>query len=132
MSKQDKVLRTAFSKEGLHERRHLDTLRKWLKLKVDEIPWCARFVNQVLKDNGIKGTGSNLARSFLKWGVPTKKPKMGDIVVFKRGNSSWQGHVAFFLKERSNTIEVIGGNQSDMVNIAQYSKHKLLGYRTYE
>lgn len=92
--------------------------------------WCAAFVNSTLNQSGMKGTGSNLARSFLNWGTETKEPQRGDLAVFKRGNSSWQGHVGFFDGiNPDGTIRVLGGNQGDAVSIAAYSPDDLLGYR---
>jgi uncharacterized protein (TIGR02594 family) len=80
---------------------------------------------------GQKGTGSLAARSYLNWGKPVdrKDARPGDIVVFKRGNSSWQGHVAFFVKDGGSTITVLGGNQADAVNRRAYPAASLLGIR---
>jgi uncharacterized protein (TIGR02594 family) len=69
------------------------------------------------------------ARTYLNWGVKLAKPKPGAIVVFERGNSKWQGHVTFFVKEHGQYIRCIGGNQNDMVNYSDYPRSKLLGYR---
>jgi hypothetical protein len=51
------------------------------------------------------------------------------VVVFRRGNSSWQGHVAFYLGQEGSRIVVLGGNQTDAVTIASYSM-AVLGCRT--
>ena len=59
--------------------------------------WCAAFVNAVLEKSNIAGSNSLTARSFLEWGEKTNQPQRGDIVVFKRGNNNWQGHVGFYL-----------------------------------
>lgn len=106
---------------------YADSGNKWVK--DDETAWCAAFVGAMLKAAGQKGTQSLAARSYLNWGTKLKTPKPGCIVVFKRGNSNWQGHVAFFLRDLGNKIEVLGGNQSNKVSIATYSKASLLGYR---
>lgn len=100
-------------------------------VKDDETAWCAAFVGAMLKRAGVKGTGKLNARSYLDWGVPVdrKDAKPGDVVVFKRGNSSWQGHVAFFVKDRGALIDVLGGNQSNAVNIKGYQAAALLGIR---
>jgi uncharacterized protein (TIGR02594 family) len=100
-------------------------------VKNDSVAWCAAFVGAMLKRAGGQGTGLLTARSYLDWGVPVerKDAKPGDIVVFKRGNSTWQGHVAFFVKDNGKTIDVLGGNQSDAVNIKPYSAASLLGIR---
>lgn len=97
----------------------------------DETAWCAAFVGAMLKRAGIKGTGKLNARSYLDWGTPVarKDAQPGDVVVFKRGNSSWQGHVAFFVKDRGALIDVLGGNQSNAVNIKGYQAAALLGIR---
>lgn len=100
-------------------------------VKQDSVPWCAAFVGAMLKRSGLKGTGKLNARSYLDWGVAVdrKDAKPGDVVVFKRGNSSWQGHVAFFVKDNGKTITVLGGNQSDSVNMSNYGAANLLGIR---
>jgi len=100
-------------------------------IKDDETAWCAAFVGAMLARAGLKGTGKLTARSYLEWGSPVarKDAREGDIVVFKRGNSSWQGHVAFFVKDNGNTITVLGGNQSNAVNRKPYSAASLLGIR---
>lgn len=99
-------------------------------VKDDETAWCAAFVGSMLSRCDMPHTGSLAARSYLQWGSKTTKPKRGDVVVFKRGNSSWQGHVAFYVGEEGNYVYVLGGNQSNAVNVRRYSKSKLLGYRT--
>lgn len=98
-------------------------------VKHDSVPWCAAFACSVLERSGIRSPRKLTARSFLNWGEEVTDPQVGDVVVFKRGNSSWQGHVAFFVEETGKGISVLGGNQSDAVNIRTYSKSKLLGYR---
>lgn len=100
-------------------------------VKDDETAWCAAFVGAMLRRAGISGTGKLNARSYLDWGIPVdrKDAQPGDVVIFKRGNSSWQGHVAFFVKDRGKLIDVLGGNQSNAVNIKGYQAAALLGIR---
>ncbi|HEV7278380.1 MAG TPA: TIGR02594 family protein [Devosiaceae bacterium] len=128
----------AFALEGLtaivgsrHEGQVLEFFAEaghpWVK--DDETAWCAAFEHAMLGRAGIKGTGSLAARSYLDWGQEVTKPQRGDVVVFKRGNSAWQGHVAFYLGEDKTHVWVIGGNQSNAVTVARYSKKSLLGYR---
>lgn len=97
----------------------------------DETAWCAAFVGAMLRRAGVKSTGALNARSYLDWGTPVdrKNAQPGDVVIFKRGNSSWQGHVAFFVKDRGALIDVLGGNQSNAVNVKGYSAKSLLGIR---
>lgn len=98
----------------------------------EENHWCAAFVHWCLKKANEKAPVSQTrrARSFLKYGAEVKNPKEGDIVIFWRTSiDSKDGHVAFFVKETSKGIVVLGGNQSDAVNESVYPKSRLLGYR---
>lgn len=97
----------------------------------DETAWCAAAVGSWLERNGIRSTRKLNARSYLNWGtsVPIANARPGDVVVFRRGNSAWQGHVAFYLSHTSKTVRVLGGNQADRVSIASYPMAKLLGVR---
>lgn len=97
----------------------------------DETAWCAAFANAMLRRAGYRGTGSLAARSFLQHyqEVPAGKAKRGDFVVFKRGNSTWQGHVSHFLADDGDYVWVFGGNQSNAVNASRYKKSTILGVR---
>ena len=93
--------------------------------------WCAAYVNATLAQTGQKGTGSNMARDFLKWGRGVDKPQKGDLAVFSRGDPNGPyGHVGFFNGYgQDGSIQVLGGNQSDGVSIQGYGADRLLGYR---
>lgn len=55
---------------------------------------CAINVNAALAERGISGTGSALAKSFLRWGRASA-PVPGAVAVFARGNPrATSGHVA--------------------------------------
>jgi uncharacterized protein (TIGR02594 family) len=105
-------------------------------------PWCAAFVNACERAAGFKGTGKLNARSFLKYGkeVKLEDAKEGDIAIFKRGNSNWEGHVTYFIEAATRfnsgnpyvTIECFGGNQGDKVCYANYRASDLLGIRRSE
>lgn len=95
----------------------------------DSVAWCSAFVGAMLKRAGMPNSGSLAARSYLKYGTPVETPQVGDIVVFSRGNSTWEGHVGFYVGETDTSVKVLGGNQSNKVSIASYSKTRLLGYR---
>ncbi|MGO4917545.1 TIGR02594 family protein [Pseudogemmobacter sp. W21_MBD1_M6] len=97
----------------------------------DDVAWCAAFVGHCLEQAGLRSTRKLTARSYLEWGVPVDlaEAQEGDIVVFRRGSSSWQGHVGFFVAQSGQMIEVLGGNQGDAVSIKRYAASKLLGVR---
>jgi uncharacterized protein (TIGR02594 family) len=121
---------------GFTETEHEDVLSSFIaktagqKLSPAKTAWCAAFVNGALGATGQEGTGTLLARDFLNWGEEVKSPTKGDVVVFSRGNSSWQGHVGFYVGENEDgDIQVLGGNQSNKVSIQTYSRDDLLGFR---
>ena len=97
----------------------------------DEIPWCAAFINWIVKSIGLDGTGSALARSFLKWGSETESPLPGDIVVISRGDSPYLGHVGLYLDSNQGVVLIGGGNQFDRVGVNGYSRSRVLSFRTH-
>ena len=122
----------------LHEKKNKDELKKFLGVDPSKTEWCAAFMNAILDKHNIPGSESVseyplLAKSFLYWGETVNEPEVGDVVIFSRGNEGWQGHVAFYISESKDGkyYYVLGGNQSDMINIEKYSKRKLLGIRRY-
>ena len=124
---------------GLHARRNRHDLKKVISRPFDyevdpaRTPWCAAFANSILAKNGYDTTDSLLARSFLEYGVPTKDPEQGDIVVLKRGKSKWAGHVGFYVghveRNGKTYIAVLGGNQSKSVQVSYYDAKRVLGFR---
>ena len=87
--------------------------------------WCGRFMNWTLTHAGYKGTGSDMAKSFLS--LPHTTPHVGAIAVFSRGGHS--GHVGIVggFDEQGNPI-VISGNHGKKVAESVYKKEKVLGY----
>ena len=61
----------------------------------DDIAWCSGFANWCLIEAGYKGTGKANAQSFLHDDnfIKLDKPRLGCIVVLKRGTEPWMGHV---------------------------------------
>lgn len=122
---------------GFHEGEETEVLSSFIREATGNVinpattAWCAAFVNAALGAKGQQGTDSNLARSFQNWGKAVSTPKKGDIAVFERGNSSWQGHVGFFVgpSDREGFVRILGGNQDNTVSIKEFPESKLLGYR---
>lgn len=129
---------TAMEYIGKHERRNRKELRALLGIDPVRTEWCAAFVNNVLESNEIKGSSYYhenplMARSFLDWGEPVDDPQPGDIVVFPRGNSGWQGHVGFYIATHERDgVEyylILGGNQDNQVNLSYFRSSTALGIR---
>jgi uncharacterized protein (TIGR02594 family) len=112
---------------------------KWLESVnlpgIDKIPHCSAFVNYVVEGDdylgykGVPGTKSGMARSWLKWGYEIKEPKLGCIVVIRRGLDPNLGHVGFYMDDSNGFLRILGANQGDRVGINSYAKVRLLGYR---
>jgi uncharacterized protein (TIGR02594 family) len=96
-------------------------------IKNDETPWCAAFVGAMLERAGIHSTRYESASSYSVWGIRLPAPKPGCIVVFKRSGG---GHVGFVVGiTDKGLLQVLGGNQSDAVNIKEFTTDKVVAYR---
>ena len=130
-AKGDSVYNTARNYIGMHERYNRTQLKTVTKVDPARTPWCAAFVNGILKQAGLRGTGSNMAKSFAKYGIATTSPRKGDIVLIKtssrRGRSN--GHVGIFDKFVGTRVAVLGGNQSNMVKVTHFHKKNVVSYR---
>ena len=93
-----------------------------LRATQDEVPWCSSFVNWCLQQAGYTGTRSAAAASWLAWGTHIVEPVKGCIVVVSRVDPrkpNGKGHhVGFYAgKDDKGNMLVLGGNQSDAVNV---------------
>jgi uncharacterized protein (TIGR02594 family) len=97
----------------------------------DETAWCSAFVNWCMEQVGVDRTERANARSWLSWGQEVTTPFPGAVVVLWRDSpDSWKGHVGFFVRATTDHVYLLGGNQSDQVNITRYPKKRVLRYRT--
>jgi len=105
-----------------------------LKATTDEVAWCSSFVNWVVEQCGIVPTKSAAARSWLNWGKPIATPVLGCIVILDRrsADNPNSAHVGFYVSEQGANINLLGGNQSNMVCTLPYAKGRVLGYRVPE
>jgi len=120
------------------EKTHSRELAKLTGVNVRRTEWCAAFINGLLRQLNKPGSESVsdyplTARSFMDFGIEVKDPKIGDIVVFPRGNQGWQGHVGIYVGNKTiNGIEyysILGGNQNDKVSVELYRANKALSIR---
>jgi uncharacterized protein (TIGR02594 family) len=129
---QNNIFNHASSYVGLHERSNRTQIKTVTKVDPVRTPWCAAFVNGILAQVGMKGTGSNLAISFTKYKTATSNPVKGDIVVIRTGRSRRGragNHVGIFEKFVGNRVAVLGGNQSNKVKVSYFSKSSVISYR---
>ena len=89
--------------------------------------WCARFMNMVLQHSGYRGTGSDMANSFAKYGQRVSGPQVGAIAVMSRGRRG--GHVGIItgVDAKGNPI-MISGNNGNRVREAPVSRGRIYAY----
>jgi uncharacterized protein (TIGR02594 family) len=89
--------------------------------------WCARFMNMVLQHSGYRGTGSDMASSFAKYGQRVSGPQVGAIAVMTRGRRG--GHVGIItgIDAKGNPI-MISGNSGNRVREIPVSRGRIYAY----
>lgn len=89
--------------------------------------WCARFMNWTLAHAGYRGTGSDLAKSFLK--LPHTSAHVGAIAVLGRGRNGRSGHVGIVTGFDGNGNPIIvSGNHGHRVGDGVYPRQRVLAY----
>ncbi len=97
-----------------------------LKATEDSVAWCSSFVNWCLEQSGIRGTKSAAAASWRAWGNDFDEGRLGCIVVMRRTGGN---HVGFYLSEDEDGVNVLGGNQSDAVNVRHFPFEIITNYK---
>ncbi len=74
--------------------------------------WCSAFVNWCMRQSGILGTHSGMAKSWLHWHHGKEVgARVGAVVVFPRPPDPTQGHVAMVWAVHGDRMDILGGNQ---------------------
>lgn len=98
----------------------------------DDIPWCGAFVHGILASalpEEQLPANALWARGWLRFGVRID-PTPGAILVFwRKSRAGSAGHVGFYAGEDAAAFHVLGGNQSNAVNVTRIAKTRLLGAR---
>lgn len=96
----------------------------------DEIPWCGSYLGGVFAESGL---GHKIPKEFYRareWesaGTKLTRPAYGCVVTFTRDGG---GHVGIVVgKTKAGMLKVLGGNQSDAVNIADFDPKRVTSYR---
>lgn len=98
----------------------------------DDIPWCGLFVGHcvaaAMPDEALPGNVL-LARNWERFGIETT-PQLGAIMVFwRKSPTSGSGHVGLYFAEDDDAYHILGGNQSNGVNVRRVSKQRFLTAR---
>lgn len=93
----------------------------------DATPWCGLFAAVCVKRAGFETPKIAVrAKAWADWGNPAPRAALGDVLVFDRAGG---GHVGFYIGEDATCYHVLGGNQSDQVNIARIEKARCVAAR---
>lgn len=98
----------------------------------DETPWCSAFVNGMAWELDLPRTDSAAARSWLAVGTPVALDDAiqgFDVVVLERGINPASGHVGFYDSHSRKTVSLLGGNQTDAVNVQAFDRTRVIGVR---
>jgi uncharacterized protein (TIGR02594 family) len=94
----------------------------------DETPWCGLFVAHCIEAAALPYPAKGMfarAKSWAEWGKPFGM-LLGAVAVFGRQGG---GHVGFLVGVSSSNLYILGGNQSNAVNIMPIAKSRLLALR---
>ncbi|MEM7655967.1 MAG: TIGR02594 family protein [Bacteroidota bacterium] len=98
----------------------------------DDTPWCSLFLNWVAHSAGASKSNDGRAASWSNIGSAISRPNIGDVVLLtSRAGNTKVTHVGLYVghSEDGKRVHVLGGNQSNMVNIAAFPLNLLIGYR---
>ena len=140
---------------GFDEDTHNEKLKEFMGINPSHVSWCAVFGGTCLKNAGILNKTSMVAKDYDN-GMKVSKPKKGDMCIHRNHFSFFYGYadkaklallenygkvhsledwelVTCDFRDDVNVVEmVLGGNQSDEVNISPkewYDNYsKFLGY----
>lgn len=122
---------------GLKEipgKRHNTTILSWLERlgawwRDDETPWCGVFVAHCMREVGHPVPQYWMrAKAWADYGANLRASHVapGAILVFARQGG---GHVGFYVGEDAAYYYVLGGNQSNSVNVAKIVKARCIAIR---
>jgi uncharacterized protein (TIGR02594 family) len=83
-------------------------------------PWCADFVNYVLRQTGHATSGSGMAWSLLHVGRRVSSPQPGDIAILHFRGRRGASHVTFFAGYGGRGFYGLGGNQHHRVQRSSF------------
>lgn len=112
--------------------RHNPTIMGWVRqlgsrlgipVKDDETPWCGTFAAWCMVSAGHEPPPIAVrASAWASWGRRLNGPRLGCVLVFTRKGG---GHVGFYIGEDRTHYHVLGGNQSNAVNVMRLEKSRL-------
>lgn len=89
----------------------------------DEIPWCGLAIAYAAHMAGVEVVSKPLwALNWANFGTAVTEPMLGDVLTFRRDGG---GHVGLYVGEDDQCYHVLGGNQSNAMNVTRIEKSRL-------
>ena len=118
-------------------KRHNPVIMGWAKAQKiwypnDETPWCGLLVSHCFHHTVPTEAQPAKPLGARNWGGfgQACDAQLGSVLTFWRGSpEGWSGHVGFYVGEDRKAYHVLGGNQSDEVNVKRVSKDRFLKSR---
>jgi len=105
----------------------LKRLKSWIA--DDSTPWCGSFCAAVMQEAGLPYPKEfPRAKAWADYGANLRSTHvaLGAILVFSRDGG---GHVGFYIGEDDTAYHVLGGNQSNSVNVTRILKNRCIAIR---
>lgn len=129
------IVGLARSYEGVSEMNNPQLIEQWLRQSganpaTVTTPWCAAFVNSVVKGCGLDGPtiGPASVNAWRHWGKATSTPLPGDIAIWNK--NGWS-HVGIVAESDGVRVKVISGNYSAKVTITGWEANSGFIFRTF-
>lgn len=124
-----------YRRMGLHETRDNTVLSTWLRIgrylgDPAKLPWCGDAIETcIVKTLPNEPVPNNpfWAQSWAQFGVNAGAPVVGSIGVIRWTASS--GHVGIVAGVNGSNINLLGGNQSNEINIRSFPRSKFIAFR---
>ncbi|MGF0540577.1 peptidoglycan-binding protein [Agrobacterium sp. ES01] len=124
-----------YRRMGLHEVRDNAALTAFLKLgkflgDPKSLPWCGDAVESCLAKvlpNEPLPSNPFWAQAWANFGIDAEVPIVGAIGVIRWSASS--GHVGMVAGVSGDKINLLGGNQSNAINISSFPRSKFIAFR---
>lgn len=107
----------------------LGTKALGIVVNADSVPWCGTFVAHCVSQAGLTPAPIAVrAKSWASWEANLRADYLspGAVLVFEREGG---GHVGFYIGEDTTHYHVLGGNQSDCVNIMRIARSRCIARR---
>lgn len=85
-------------------------------------PWCAHFLNMVLRKSGHAAPATGYAPAYAGYGRRSG-PSVGSIAVFR-------GHVGLVVGRSGSNLEILSGNYGHRVGIGPWPIARAIAFRT--